>query len=83
MDIVDNRCISWYTIDRSKGYRKKNKRRKKMKRMKEIIDTWNIIDRYNIQGWKQENGSIYIPNKEFDRVFEEILNKSYLINLIK
>lgn len=54
-----------------------------MKRMKEIIDTWNIIDKYNIQGWKQENGSIHIPKEEFDMVYEEILNKSYLINLIK
>lgn len=54
-----------------------------MKRMKEIIDTWNIIEKYNVKGWKQENGAIYIPKEEFDRVYEEILNKSYLINLIK
>lgn len=54
-----------------------------MKRMREIIDTWNIIEKYNVKGWVQENGAIYIPNEEFDRVYEEILNKRYLINLIK
>ena len=54
-----------------------------MKKMREIIDTWNIIEKYNVKGWKQENGAIYIPKEEFDRVYEEILNKSYLINLIK
>ena len=54
-----------------------------MKKMREIIDTWNIIEKYNVKGWKQENGAIYIPNEEFNRVYEEILNKSYLINLIK
>lgn len=54
-----------------------------MKRMREIIDTWNIIEKYNVKGWKQENGAIYIPKAEFDRVYKEILNKSYLINLIK
>ena len=53
------------------------------KKMKEIIDTWNIIEKYHIKGWKQEKGAIYIPTKEFDRVYEEILNKSYLINLLK
>ena len=61
----------------------KKQEEKKMKRMKAIIDTWNIIDKYNIQNWKQENDTIYIPKEEFDRVYEEILNKSYLINLIK
>ena len=55
----------------------------KMKKMREIIDTWNIIEKYNIKGWKQEKGAIYIPTKEFDRIYEEILNKSYLINLLK
>lgn len=54
-----------------------------MKRMKEIIDTWRIIERYNVKGWKQENGAIYIPEEEYDRVYEEILNKTYLRNLIK
>ena len=55
----------------------------KMKKMREIIDTWNIIEKYDIKGWKQEKGAIYIPTKEFDRIYEEIPNKSYLINLIK
>ena len=54
-----------------------------MKRMRDIIDTWNIINKYNIKGWRQGNGAIYIPKEEFDRVYEEILNKRYLINLIK
>ena len=54
-----------------------------MKRMREIIDTWRIIEKYNVKGWKQENEAIYFPNEEFDRVYEEIINKRYLINLIK
>lgn len=54
-----------------------------MKRMKKIIDVWNIIKKYDVKGWKQENGVIYIPKAEFDRVYKEIPNKSYLINLIK
>lgn len=54
-----------------------------MRRLKEIIDTWNIIDKYNVEGWKQENGAIYIPDEEYDRVYAEVLNKSYLRNLIK
>lgn len=54
-----------------------------MKRMREIVDTWNIIQKYNIKGWKQGNGEIYIPKEEYNRVYEEIRNKSYLRNLIK
>ena len=54
-----------------------------MKKMKAIIDTWNVITKYNIKGWKQENGAMYIPKEEFNRVYKEIVNKSYLINLIK
>ena len=54
-----------------------------MKRMREIIDTWNIIEKYNVKGWKQENGAIYIPEEEYDRIYEEVLNKNYLRNLIK
>jgi len=54
-----------------------------MKKMKAIIDTWYIVESYNVKGWKQENGAVYIPSEEFDRVYEEIPNKSYLVSLIK
>lgn len=54
-----------------------------MRKMREIVDTWNIIQKYDIKGWKQGNGVIYIPNEEYDRVHKEIRNKSYLRNLIK
>jgi len=54
-----------------------------MKRMREITDTWNIIEKYNVKGWKQENGAIWIPKEEYDRVYEKVINKSYLRNLIK
>ena len=54
-----------------------------MKRMREIIDTWNMIEKYNVKGWKQENGAIYIPEEEYDRIYKEVLNKNYLRNLIK
>lgn len=54
-----------------------------MKKMREITDTWNIIEKYDVKGWKQENGAIWIPKEEYDRVYEEVKNKSYLRNLIK
>ena len=59
------------------------KNMKNMKEMKEIVDTWNIINKYDIKGWEQGNGVIYIPNEEYNRVLNEVLNKSYLRNLIK
>ena len=55
----------------------------KMKRMKEIIDTWRMIEKYNVKEWKQENGAIYISKEEYDRIYEEVLNKRYLKNLTK
>lgn len=54
-----------------------------MKRMKEIIDTWRIIEEYDVKGWKQEDRAIYIPEEEYDRVYEDVLNKKYIENLIK
>lgn len=53
-----------------------------MLKLREIIDTWNVIEKYNIKGWKQGRGIIYVPKKEFDRVYNQIPNKSYLRNLL-
>ena len=53
-----------------------------MLKLRDIIDTWTVIEKYNIKGWKQERGIIYVPKKEFDRVYNQIPNKSYLRNLL-
>lgn len=54
-----------------------------MKAMKAITDIWNVIDKYNIEGWKQEGRTVYIPIEEFERVYEEMINKRYLLNLVE
>lgn len=51
--------------------------------MRYIIDTWNMIEKYNIQGWKAVGCTIFIPENEYNRLLESVLNKRYILNLRK
>lgn len=50
--------------------------------MRNIIDTWNMIEKYNIEGYEvKDSRTILIPETEYDRLLNSVINKQYIKNL--
>lgn len=53
-----------------------------MTALRNIIDTYNVIEKHNIQGWEAVNSCIIIvPDDEYNRLYNEVVNKEYVRNL--
>lgn len=52
--------------------------------MKNICDTWNMIEKYNIKGWiVTDTRTICIPDEEYERLMNSVVNKQYIRNISK
>lgn len=50
--------------------------------MRNIIDTWNMIEKYDLQGYTEKNSRIIeIPEAEYNRLMDSVINKQYIKNI--
>lgn len=55
-----------------------------MKAMRNTIDTWNMIEKYDLKGWEVKDSlTILIPEEEYNRLMDSVLNKQYIRNISK
>ena len=53
--------------------------------LKEIIDTWNLLEDYNVTSYRcnERRQSIVISKSDFDKIYEGVKNKRYILNLVR